>query len=147
MARHTPEATIHCQQWRIQRFSQRQVACVICRRIRTQCPDPPEEEMVRISLDAERTERIQSLARTHRCQHTGVLVPAQHLHDLEIEQVRRMQRRTSEQPRFHRSRRIRLQQHLQQCGCVNDDQRASRSARTAAAGDSSGYTRDNSRTR
>src|SRR5512134_582432 len=68
-------------------------------------------------------------------------IPAQHLCDFDIEQMRCVQcLALGKQPLANASRRRGTEQYLDQRGSVDDDQRPSRSARTALAGESVGRT-------
>ena len=74
-------------------------------------------------------------------------IPPQHLHDLDVEQMRCVQRLALGKQSFRETCcRRGTEQYLDQRGSVDDDQCLSRSARTAFAGDGVGRT-DERRTR
>jgi len=83
---------------------------------------------------------IESVLATSSFDPAGRLVAPQHLGDLEIDQMGRVQRKFLAEQSFLNGRGYRrLQQRLEKRRSVYDDHRESRSARTASAGEGKGF--------
>jgi hypothetical protein len=103
--------------------------------------------VVRIPFQREAAEQREGLLRAFRLNIAAPHIAAQHLRNFQIHQVRHVEAWLPGEALMHLVRVSRLEQQLQHSRRVDDDQRASRSARTASAGDSAGYTGGSSRSR
>ena len=119
-------------------LGQRDIGGVIGRQIVPQIPNTRQKEIVRVS-----PQRVRQVGESHAAA-LAVDFPVRgeapdHLCDLHIKQMRRMERLTrGEQPILHDFRRRRAEKGFKQGGSVDDDHARSRSARTASAGGTEG---------
>lgn len=78
-----------------QRLGQRKIGRVIRRHGLARLPDPVQEELVGIANEREIDEILQRVHSTLNAQRARSCISAQHLSNLEVEEVRRVQRLTS----------------------------------------------------
>jgi len=148
MARRSCEASVARQKRRIQRLGKRDVDGIVGREIVPQVPYPRQKDAVGISPKGKVEEVVQRRAAPLRIDFAGGGVPSNDLGDLDIDEVGRMQRvPRAEEPPLRRLRRRRAQENLEQSRSVDDDQRRSRSARIAWAGDTDGVVADRAASR
>lgn len=102
---------------------------------------------MRVPLYCEPFKIFQRLPASPCAQLARAFVSPEHLRDFEVQQMGCVQRAAAEDSFFDDRRGSGPQENLEQRRCVNDDHRASRSARNASAGDSDTYTGVRSRTR
>ena len=96
---------------------------------------------MRIPLDGEIEEILKSLIRARLRDISGPDIPAQHLSDLEIDQVRRAQQFPGvEDPLGDPNAGVSSKNELKRSRGVEDDHRDSRSSRSTSAGGTGGVT-------
>ncbi len=132
------QSAVHRKQRRIESFCQGQITCVVCTDIVAESPNARQKEVMGIAFDTKRAQILERFATARRRQKAGTFVTPKHLRDFEVEQVRRMKGAATEQSSFDCGGIVSPKEDFKQCGRIDDDHRASRSARTASAGDSSG---------
>src|ERR1700722_6002084 len=139
VARRGGETLIAGEQRSVERFGKGYVDGIIGREIVPQIPDPPQKEIVRISVQGKIREVGESRATTFAIDLAVCRITSDHLRDFNIEQMRHVQRLPGvEQPLFHGLCRRRTKERFEQGRSVDDDQWRSRSARTAWAGATEG---------
>lgn len=135
MPRSAHQPHIQSDQRRAEQLGQRDVGRVVGRQVAAQRPDAGQQQLMRVPLERQVGEVLQRLARAFGGKRTLRDETAQHLSDLEVQQVGRVQRgvrrrqQTVDQPFAHR----RPQQHLESRRRVEHDHRPSRSVATAEA--------------
>jgi hypothetical protein len=136
------EPSVTCEQRCVKRFRESHIDGVIGREVVPQIPDTCQKKIVRIPSNWKIREIGESLVAPLCVDLTGGCIAAQHLGHFDIDEVRRVQclLRVAEKTPPYGLRCRRLKQDFQQCRCVDDDHRWSRSARTASAGAMEGVT-------
>jgi hypothetical protein len=117
---------------------------VIGGEIAPQLPDTRQKKIMRISPNRKVREIGERLIAAFSVDLAGGRIPAKNLRHFDVDEMRRVQRFPRLREKAH-SDRLRCRcpkQDLDQCGCVDDDHRRSRSARTASAGATEGVTAD-----
>lgn len=129
------ELRVASEQRRIERFGERHVSAVICSQRLAQLPYPREQLSMRMALDDQACEIFEGLLRAPRI---DVLQPnqtAQSLNNFDVEQMRSVQPLVRRKcPRAYPVRAGGPEKKLEQRRRIDDNQRPSRSARTASAG-------------
>lgn len=134
-ARRTRQWRIACQDHRLERFGERHVHRVVRAEILAQRPDSIEERFVRMALEVQRVQILESRDCRGRLKGTGSGISSQRLRDLDVREVRDMETNGRiANPRRDDVPDGRMQQQFDERGCVKDDHRASRSARITSAG-------------
>ena len=119
----------------VKRLGKRNISGVIGGQIVPQIPDTPQQKIMRKALQRKRGEVREGFATALLIELAARSIPPDHLRDLHIDQMRRVQGLTGfENPFFDCVRRRRPQKHLDHCRGIDNDQRRSRSVRTASAG-------------
>jgi hypothetical protein len=130
------KAPVARQERCVKRLGQCDIGGVIGREVAPQIPDARQKEIMRIPPQCEVGEVRQSQAAAFNTDISIRGVAPDDLRDLDIEQMRRVERLTrSEEPILHRFRRRRAEKGLEQRRRVDNDHPRSRSIRTASAGD------------
>ena len=132
----------------VQRLGQGDIHRVVCGEVAPKLPGPLEKDIVRVPGQAEVGKVLQGLLPAAPAQPTRSGIPSKNLHDLDVDQVRGVQRLpVSKDTLLDRLSRSCAQEDLDHRGGINDDHLLSRSSRTAASGERGPFTgaRDASR--
>ena len=136
MAHRTGETPVAGDQRHIQRFGEGDVGSVVSREVVPQIPDTGQKETVRIAVHRKLGEYCESCAAAFAVDLTTERVTAECVRDLDIEQLRRVQRQACvEQSPFNDRRCGRLEENFDQSRSVDNDHSRSRSVRMTSAGD------------
>ena len=123
------ETSVARQQRRVERFGEGDVDGVIRRKIVPQIPDARQKKLVRISMQRKVRKVGESRAAPFAIDLALRRIPADHLRDFDVEQMRCVQRPPRvEEPPVHRYCGRRAKQHLDEGRGVDDDHWRSRSA-------------------
>ena len=134
------DAAVSGHQHRIQRLCKRDVSGVVGREVMPQCPDPLQQDVVRVATQRKILKSIDGAAATSGLDLAGSGVAPQHLGYLDVDQMGRMQRKSLlEQPLLDGGSCRGLQQCFEKRRRVDHDHSASRSARTASSGVMRGF--------
>ena len=82
---------VACNQWRDERLGQRQVGGFVRGDVASQLPDARQKRLVRVARDGEIDEILERLHPSFGAEHARRRLPAQHLRDFDIEQMRCVQ--------------------------------------------------------
>ena len=133
------EALVAGEKRCIERFSKGYVYGVVRGKVVSQVPNARHQDAVRIPGEWEAGEIVQRSAAALCFHFAGERVAAQNLRHLHVKQMRRVQCFCRlEQAFLQRHARRHAQKHLEHHRGIEDDQRLSRSARTACAGGTEG---------
>ena len=120
------------EQWRIERFRQRDISGVIGRQIVSQRPDSRQQEIVAVAADGKIGEIGQRRATAGLVQVAARRIAADHLGDFDVDEMGRVERFARiEKPPFDLFGRGRLKQGFEQRRSIDNDHLPSRSARIA----------------
>ena len=134
------ESAVAGEQRRVERFGECDVSGIIGGQVVPQFPNPWQQDVVLVATERKVLKIIERILATSGLDSAGRRVAPQRLGDLEIDQMGRVQRKPlAEQPLINDRSCRRLQQRLEKCRSVYDDHLESRSARTASAGEGTGF--------
>src|SRR5215469_13442945 len=103
MPRSGGEMAIPGQQSRSERFGESDIDGVVSRQVVPQLPNPRQQHVVLVTTQRKVLKRIESVPAASGIEFAGRFVAAQHLSNLEIDQMRRVQRQPlAEQPLLNR---------------------------------------------
>ena len=128
----------------VERFREGDIDGVIGGGVLPQLPDTWQKKIMRIPSNRKVREIGESLAAAFSIDLASDRIAAKNLRHLDVDEMRRVQRfpRLREKAHPDGPRCRRPKQDLDECRCVDDDNRRSRSARTASAGATEGVTAD-----
>ncbi len=141
MPRRRRKSFVAGEQRRVERFGERDIDGIVGREIVPQLPDARQKEIVWIALHRKVGEIMQRRTAALVADLAIRRISADDLRDLDVEQMRRMQRLPLfEEPPLDCFCRGGTKERFEQGRSVDDDHRLSRSARTARAGAMEGVT-------
>lgn len=131
-----------------EQLGERHVGGVVNRQVRSRLPGARDQEPMGIPFEPQVGEVLQGFGRALGGDGAAALVAPEHLRDLEVEELRRVKVfGRVEEAGADCDAEVREQEHLEQDRGVDDDQRASRSARTALAAETAAVTASRDRMR